>query len=156
MSCSACSLSCEHAVHCRLVIGRLFALQPVKLQPWQPSAARFCSLRAAVLLLKAALTPADVLCRYEPFMVAEASMSSGKQPDAADAAVAGSDAGPSGGAARGRSSFGKLAGYIFGKNQEERKMAMTMPVLSDSMGHMQFYMGSQHQVRGFLRILHQG
>ena len=152
----ACSLSCKHAVHCRLIIVRLFALRPVKLLSWQPYAARFCSWRAAVLLLKPALTPAGVLCRYEPFMVAEASMGSGNQPDAADAARAGSDVGPSGGAAGGRSSFGKLAGYIFGKNQEERKMAMTMPVLSDSMGHMQFYMGSQHQVRGFLRDLQQG
>ena len=86
-------------------------------------------------------------------MVAQASMSSGEQPGGADAAGAGSDAGASGGAAEGRSSFRRLAGYIFGKNQEERKMAMTMPVLSDSMGHMQFYMGRQHQVRGSLRVL---
>ena len=122
---------------------------------WQAPAAPCCFARAAAPFSKPALTPAGMHCRYEPFMVAEASMLSGKQPDAADAAGAGSDAAPSSGAAGARSSFGKLAGYIFGKNQEERKMAMTMPVLSDSMGHMQFYMGSQHQVRGPLRLQQQ-
>ena len=35
-----------------------------------------------------------------------------------------------------------LAGYIFGKNDRQEKMAMTMPVFSDSSGRMQFFMGT--------------
>ena len=157
LSCSACNMSCEHAVRCCLNVHCILDLFVHE----APVVAGVCckillSLRVAVLFSEPALTPAGVHYRYEPFMVAEASMSSGQQPDAADAARAGSDAGPSGGAAGGRSSFRTLAGYIFGKNQEERKMAMTMPVLSDSIGHMQFYMGSQHQVRGVFKNLRQG
>ena len=35
-----------------------------------------------------------------------------------------------------------LAGYIFGKNDKQDKMAMTMPVLFDSSGRMHFFMGN--------------
>ena len=40
----------------------------------------------------------------------------------------------------GKSAFMTLAGYIFGKNDRQEKMAMTMPVFSDSSGRMQFFM----------------
>lgn len=42
----------------------------------------------------------------------------------------------------GTSAFMTLAGYIFGKNDRQEKMAMTMPVFSDSSGRMQFFMGN--------------
>ena len=42
----------------------------------------------------------------------------------------------------GKSAFMTLAGYIFGKNDRQEKMAMTMPVFSDSSGRMQFFMGT--------------
>jgi hypothetical protein len=54
--------------------------------------------------------------RYAPFPVAEAS----------------------GGDSR---AFGTLAGYLFGRNAEQRSMAMTTPVYSSSEGRMQFYLG---------------
>ena len=62
-------------------------------------------------------------CRYEPFVVAETSMpsTSGNSP-----------------AGDGGSSFNTLAGYLFGKNKDSEKMAMTTPVFSDSDGKMQF------------------
>lgn len=41
----------------------------------------------------------------------------------------------------GTSAFMSLAGYIFGKNDRQEKMAMTMPVFSNSSGRMQFFMG---------------
>ncbi len=43
---------------------------------------------------------------------------------------------------QGKSAFMTLAGYIFGKNDRQEKMAMTMPVFSDSSGRMQFFMGT--------------
>ena len=42
----------------------------------------------------------------------------------------------------GKSAFMTLAGYIFGKNDRQEKMAMTIPVMSDSSGRMQFFMGN--------------
>ena len=42
----------------------------------------------------------------------------------------------------GKSAFMTLAGFIFGKNDRKEKMAMTMPVFSDSSGRMQFFMGN--------------
>ena len=42
----------------------------------------------------------------------------------------------------GKSAFMSLAGFIFGKNDRKEKMAMTMPVFSDSSGRMQFFMGN--------------
>ena len=45
-------------------------------------------------------------------------------------------------AGSGTSAFMSLAGYIFGKNDRQEKMAMTMPVFSNSSGRMQFFMGN--------------
>lgn len=58
--------------------------------------------------------------RYEPIMVAETEIN-------------------------GPAAFGALAGYIFGKNERQEKMAMTTPVLSTPQ-KMQFYLGSRAQV----------
>ena len=56
--------------------------------------------------------------KYEPFVVAEAPYGSGP------------------------AAFGALAGYIFGRNAQGEKMAMTTPVLSSTAGNsMQFYLG---------------
>lgn len=56
----------------------------------------------------------------------------------------GSSGGNGGGSQNGSgtSAFMTLAGYIFGKNDRQEKMAMTMPVFSDSSGRMQFFMGN--------------
>ncbi len=47
-----------------------------------------------------------------------------------------------GASGNGKSAFMTLAGYIFGKNERQEKMAMTMPVFLDSSGRMQFFMGT--------------
>ena len=44
-----------------------------------------------------------------------------------------------------------LAGYIFGKNDRQEKMAMTMPVFSDSSGRMQFFMGNNKVMHRHIR-----
>ena len=44
-----------------------------------------------------------------------------------------------------------LAGYIFGKNDRQEKMAMTMPVFSDSSGQMQFFMGNNKVMQRHIR-----
>jgi len=70
-----------------------------------------------------------IFCRYEPFVVAEAGMGS-------------SDPAGEGGAA-----FRTLAGYLFGKNAAGERMAMTAPVISDTRGVMQFFVGGGRQAR---------
>lgn len=65
--------------------------------------------------------------------------------DASSPASSSGRAGSSGGSSpggNGTSAFMSLAGYIFGKNDRQEKMAMTMPVFSDSSGRMQFFMGN--------------
>lgn len=56
--------------------------------------------------------------KYDPFVVAEAPYGS-----------------------LGPAAFGALAGYIFGRNTQGAKMAMTTPVLSTAGNSMQFYLG---------------
>ena len=51
----------------------------------------------------------------------------------------------------GTSAFMTLAGYIFGKNDRQEKMAMTMPVFSDSSGRMQFFMGNNKVMHRHIR-----
>ena len=46
----------------------------------------------------------------------------------------------------GESAFGRLAGYIFGKNSRSEKMSMTAPVFSNTSGRLQFVMDKSHQV----------
>lgn len=64
--------------------------------------------------------------------------------DASSPAGSSGRQGSSGGsspAGNGTSAFMSLAGYIFGKNDRQEKMAMTMPVFSNSSGRMQLFMG---------------
>ncbi len=68
-------------------------------------------------------------CRYEPCLVAEADMG-GRDPAG--------DGGPA---------FRALAGYLSGGNAAGARMAMTAPVISDTRGAMQFYMGGGRQAR---------
>lgn len=66
----------------------------------------------------------------------------------------GGDGGGAGGSIQngsGTSAFMTLAGYIFGKNSSQEKMAMTMPVFSDSSGRMQFFMGNNKVMHGHIR-----
>jgi hypothetical protein len=65
--------------------------------------------------------------RYEPFSVCSVSM---VQPRPVDATK--TDAKISFPSMGGASAFGALAGYLFGKNQQETSMKMTTPVLSSS------------------------
>jgi NADH:ubiquinone oxidoreductase subunit C len=58
--------------------------------------------------------------KYDPFVVAEAPYGSS-----------------------GPAAFGALAGYIFGRNAQGAKMAMTTPVLSTAGNSMQFYLGKK-------------
>lgn len=65
----------------------------------------------------------------------------------------GSDPGGGGGSSQdgnsGTSAFMTLAAYIFGKNDRQEKMAMTMPVFSDSSGRMQFFMGNNKVMHSY-------
>lgn len=63
--------------------------------------------------------------RYDPFSVCSVVMSKPRPDDATK-----TDAKISNPQLAGASSFGALAGYLFGKNQEETAMKMTTPVLS--------------------------
>jgi hypothetical protein len=67
--------------------------------------------------------------RYDPFSVCSVSMDKTRPVDAykTDATISN----PTKGGAR---SFGALAGYLFGKNQQETAMSMTTPVLSSGQG----------------------
>ena len=77
-------------------------------------------------------------CRYDPFTVAETVM--GDAPTGQE-----SGSGPKG-KQEGESAFGRLAGYIFGKNSRNEKMSMTAPVFSNTSGRLQFVMDKSHQV----------
>ncbi len=70
------------------------------------------------------------MCRYEPCLVAEA------------------DTGSCDPASDGVPAFRALAGYLFGGNAAGERMAMTAPVISDTRGAMQFYVGGGRQARG--------
>lgn len=72
-----------------------------------------------------------MLCRYDPFTVAETDM---------EASTSGRDPSP---ASDGKGAFNALAGYIFGKNKQQQKMAMTTPVYTNSGGKMQFVVGTK-------------
>lgn len=76
--------------------------------------------------------------RYDPFTVAETVM--GDAPTGQE-----SGSGPKG-KQEGESAFGRLAGYIFGKNSRKEKMSMTAPVFSNTSGRLQFVMDKSHQV----------
>ncbi|KAL0027314.1 hypothetical protein WJX77_012126 [Trebouxia sp. C0004] len=86
---------------------------------------------------------------YSDFVVAETQMeqasSAGRQaateqPQKPSSSNSNSSSNSSSG--QGKSAFMTLAGYIFGKNERQEKMAMTTPVFSDSSGRMQFFMGT--------------
>ena len=67
--------------------------------------------------------------RYEPFSVCSVAMNKPRPAEAAN-----TDAKISNPQLAGAGSFGALAGYLFGKNQEETAMKMTTPVLSRGEG----------------------
>ena len=75
--------------------------------------------------------------RFEPFNVIEAEM---EQP--ANKSSSGWD--PAGQAT---AAFRALAGFLFGKNKQEQKFGMTMPVITDTTGRMRFIMPSSVSVR---------
>ena len=50
-------------------------------------------------------------------------------------------------AKQGSEAFRDLAGFLFGKNSKQAKMSMTMPVLTDSRGAMQFVLPDTVKVR---------
>lgn len=50
-------------------------------------------------------------------------------------------------AGEGGAAFRTLAGYLFGKNAAGERMAMTSPVISDTRGVMQFFVGGGRQAR---------
>ncbi|CAD7700127.1 unnamed protein product [Ostreobium quekettii] len=76
---------------------------------------------------------------YPSFLVAETSMDVAKAPGAEGSVN------PAG---AGNNAFNKLAGYIFGKNEQEEKMAMTTPVLTTNTGRMQFVVGQKYKEAG--------
>ena len=75
--------------------------------------------------------------RYEPFLVAEASFGEGSS--------LGTEArrDPT---AKGTEAFRELAGFLFGKNSKQEKMSMTVPVLTDTTGAMQFVLPADMKV----------
>ncbi|KAL3159126.1 hypothetical protein ABBQ32_011120 [Trebouxia sp. C0010 RCD-2024] len=81
--------------------------------------------------------------KYNSFLVAETGMTQDASPPAGSNGRQGSSGGSGGSSpgGNGTSAFMSLAGYIFGKNDRQEKMAMTMPVFSNSSGRMQFFMG---------------
>lgn len=78
-------------------------------------------------------------CRFEPFNVIQADL---PQPQASSNGAGGFD--PAGQAT---DAFRALAGFLFGKNKEEQKFSMTMPVITDTTGHMRFILPSTIKVR---------
>jgi SOUL heme-binding protein len=86
--------------------------------------------------------------RYEPFSVCSVSMSQARPEKSSD-----TDAKVSNPQIPGASSFGALAGYLFGKNQEKQAMKMTTPVFSsgsDESRLMSFVLPSEFwQVKNF-------
>lgn len=82
--------------------------------------------------------------RYEPFVVAEVKVG---MPGAVKGASSNNNSGSSGSPDKGgNGAFNMLAGYIFGGNERKERMAMTMPVFSDSNGLMQFVVRSSDEV----------
>lgn len=88
---------------------------------------------------------------YSDFVVAETQMeqasSAGRQaateqPRSSSSSSGNRNSSSNSSSGEGKSAFTTLAGYIFGKNDRQEKMAMTMPVFSDSSGRMQFFMGT--------------
>jgi len=75
--------------------------------------------------------------RYKPFIVAESLMDGATSSSSSGGGTDG-DFSPAG---MGTQAFRNLAGYIFGANTAQQKMAMTTPVYSDSSGKMQFVIG---------------
>ena len=67
---------------------------------------------------------------YDPFAVCSVAMNKPRPVDATDT----TDAKVSNPQLAGASSFGALAGYLFGKNQQQTSMKMTTPVLSSGDG----------------------
>jgi hypothetical protein len=88
--------------------------------------------------------------RYDPFSVCSVSMEKTRPVDAYKTDATISD--PKMGGAR---SFGALAGYLFGKNQQETAMKMTTPVLSSGQGSdrkMSFVLPSDFWKDGSLQL----
>jgi hypothetical protein len=88
--------------------------------------------------------------RYDPFSVCSVSMEKTRPVDSYKTDATISD--PKMGGAR---SFGALAGYLFGKNQQETAMKMTTPVLSSGQGvdrKMSFVLPSEFWKDGSLQL----
>jgi hypothetical protein len=88
--------------------------------------------------------------RYDPFSVCSVGMEKTRPADAYKTDATVSD--PKMGGAR---SFGALAGYLFGKNQQETAMKMTTPVLSSGQGSerkMSFILPSDYWKDGSLQL----
>lgn len=81
--------------------------------------------------------------RYEPFVVAEVPLGVSNASEASSASATSGEVNPAKG---GGGAFNALAGYIFGGNSRKERMAMTMPVFSDSTGQMQFVVRSSDEV----------
>lgn len=84
-------------------------------------------------------TRAYEIREYPAFLVAETSM---------DRASSSGEQGGTNPAGAGSNAFNTLAGYIFGKNESEEKMAMTTPVFTTDAGRMQFVIGKKYKDSG--------
>lgn len=87
---------------------------------------------------------------YEPFSVCSVQMNRRRPTDASK-----TDAKISSPQLNGASSFGALAGYLFGKNQQSTSMKMTTPVLSEGVGDqksMSFVLPSEFWEEGRLQL----
>ncbi len=83
--------------------------------------------------------------RYDSYIVAETALdASSAQPESNEDSSSAGGVNPARG---GGGAFNALAGYIFGGNERKEKMAMTMPVFSDSQGRMQFVVRSSDEVQ---------
>lgn len=100
--------------------------------------------------------------QYQPFLVAEtpldnihSSSSSSSEPSQNGTQPSSNSSSSSDSknninpASAGMKAFNALAGYIFGGNAEGRKMAMTMPVYTDTAGTMQFVVATEQQQVSF-------
>lgn len=72
--------------------------------------------------------------RYEKYSVCSVTMKELKQPTAGNSSDKESAAKLSNPQLSGATSFGALAGYLFGKNEEEKAMKMTTPVFTEGDG----------------------
>lgn len=84
-------------------------------------------------------TRAYEIREYPPFLVAETNM------DRTPSSGVEGGVNPAG---AGNNAFNTLAGYIFGKNEGEEKMAMTTPVFTTDTGRMQFVIGNKYKDSG--------